>query len=195
MKKMVILLFGMVLFSNCATFTWPAKSEKIEGFGTWFHYDATRRGAYLKDYIDKDGKQKYSFCSEPSPDAANEVLAKLKVSNEGATSIGITGGTITQTKSISPEGSLNQKIVELAGRTSQVLFLRESLYRICELSINRPDLDSKTIVSLYSLALSNAGKISDENKAEAEKMKTEAAANLKVIELEILNTKKTTQQK
>ncbi|HMO24334.1 MAG TPA: hypothetical protein PKC98_25505, partial [Candidatus Melainabacteria bacterium] len=57
---------------------------------------------------------------------------------------------------------LNTKVVELAGRTQTVLFLRESLYRLCEQSLNG-NLSSEQVNSLYQIALGTALKLAEKD--------------------------------
>lgn len=167
-----IVLCGF-LFENFSTFTPPAKYEEIkkvtEPSTEWYHYEASRRGAYV---FRDTGSVK--ICAEPFPDVAKDILASVKFTPETVSAMSIGGATLTNTKKVSTETSLNEKTIQLAGRTSQVLMIREMLYRLCELSINT-NLTQTELKEMYKSVAEVAGKYADvhqqEIKAEAEKMK------------------------
>jgi len=123
-----------------------------KGTGYWMDYDATRRGAVI--LFGEDGKA--YVLSEPSPDAAvnltQSYLAKLNY------------------KEIGMEGSLDlaEEIAQLGKRTSTIMFLRESLYRLAELA-NSGELDEESI-ELFKIAMDSALKL-----AESEFMQSEAS--------------------
>lgn len=70
---------------------------------------------------------------------------------------------------------LQQRIVELAGRTQLVLVLRESLYRLCEQGVNG-QLSNDQIAALYRQALDTVLKLAETDLAKEQK---EIIENLK----------------
>lgn len=126
MKFKLSLIIFIAALSGCAKFTQPARFHSIdeEGKVYWFDYDASRRGALLYKF-DPDEMSKnprpIRYCAEPTPDVALSLINELKL--------------------FKPDGSgasasFNTSVVKLAERTQMVQFLRESLYRLCEQSIN-----------------------------------------------------------
>lgn len=65
------------------------------------------------------------ICAEPAPDVAlakaMELTAKRSVPQKGDVEL---------------QGKLETEVIQLAGRTQIVLFLRESMYRLCEQAAN-----------------------------------------------------------
>ena len=104
-----IVLCGF-LFENCSTFTPPAKYEEIkkvtEPSAEWYHYEATRRGTYVFRNTDT-----VKICAEPFPDAAKDILASVKFTPETVSAMSIGGATLTNTKKVSTETSLNEKTI------------------------------------------------------------------------------------
>lgn len=93
-------------------------------------YDSRGRGAYLK--VDKLMK----LCAEPPPDVAanlqaeSSFAAKLNAVAEYAAFKGSLDGSIDRSQSAS------STIADAATRTELVLFMRDALYRICEMTFN-----------------------------------------------------------
>jgi len=119
---MVILsLLSLVFLSNCRTFSRPAVHKSIiENEVYWMNYDATRRGGMIY----KDADNKIHFLSEPSPDVAMEITDKYL-------------GKINY-KEIQGEASaeLAENMILLGKRNSTIMFLRESLFRLNEMTVN-----------------------------------------------------------
>ena len=167
----IIILF-FFLSENCSTFTPPAKYETIKSNQPnteWYHYEASRRGAY----VFRNGAT-VKLCAEPFPDVAKDILASIKITPETISVMSFGSASVTNTKKVSTDSSLNEKTVQLAGRTSQVLMIREMLYRLCELSINT-DLTKGELKEMYNSVAYVAGKYTDihlkEIEAEAQKLK------------------------
>lgn len=78
----------------------------------------------------------YIVCAEPAPDIAQNLTSKIEAQ---AAYAGATGGL---------SSDLTYKAMELAGRNSTILFLRECLYRICEAYMNGALL-RKDLVAIY----------------------------------------------
>lgn len=165
MKRLYVLavLSGSLVISGCRSFTSPARIHQVQqGTGYWMDYDATRRGAFMT--VDSSGKM--VMLSEPSPDIAldlaHKYLGKINYQEIGA------------------EGSLElaENVVQLGKRTSTIMFLRESLYRLSELA-NAGKLDSETS-ALFKQAMQAALDL-----AKAEASQAEANAdNAKTRKLE-----------
>jgi hypothetical protein len=109
--------------------------------------DATRRAAYV---IRKD--QPIGICAEPAPDVSVEFVSKIMAEVQSQK-----GGIDAKA-----QAELQSKAIELAGRTQTVLFLRESLYRLCEQGLNG-NLDPEHVKELYSIALQTALKLAEKD--------------------------------
>lgn len=174
-EKFMFLNVLLILFicSSCASFTSPARMHKLSDTKTyWFDYDATRRGAIVTPQ-----NQRLFICSEPSPDVALEMVDKflLKVGYEKI--------------SAEAQADLSTKVVDLGRRTQTIMFLRESLYRLCEMSSNfelSPDeakklyekvIDAAVDMAKAELTMARA----EEERAGAEKLRrlNEVKADMK----------------
>lgn len=173
MKKWKIVTALLVVVSGgCGLLTPPAEKHQLKKDNAyWFSYDASRRGGFMLLRNDPNaGNLRMALCSEPAPDVALDILTKLKLEAEKA-EIGAKA-----------EGELQQKVVQLAKRTQTIEFLRESLYRLCELSVNT-NISNTEIQSLYKNVLQAAVTMAfaelyeqetTKLKAEAAKMRAEA---------------------
>lgn len=161
MKKMSLLL-ALISLAGCANFTSPARKSPIDiNQSVWFDYDGTRRGAIL---IPETSKVR--TCSEPSPDVALNLVSKLD-------------GTIKAPKAGEATGNaeFNSSVVKLAERTQMVMFLRESLYRLCEQTLAR-DYTNAEVLAAYNKTIDTAVEIIklDRARADTEKAKAEAVS-------------------
>jgi hypothetical protein len=157
--KFAIPLVFIFLFAGCATFTSPAREHQLqEGKIYWFDYDASRRGAILVPHYQK---KNIAICAEPSPDVALEVLDKFKADV-----------AVNEVKA-GAEAEVQEKVIQLAKRSQTLMFLRESLYRLCELSLNY-QLDDKEVQKLYEKVIDAAGKMAAVELLNAEQSKIEA---------------------
>ena len=158
--SLMVVVFGLVCLTvGCRSFTRPAKDHRLESSSAyWMDYDATRRGAIVA--VKPDGT--VTMLAEPSPDAAVELtqkyLAKLNYQ-------GITG-----------EASLDlaENIVQLGKRTTTIKFLRDSLYRLAELS-NNGKLDAQAM-DLFEQALEATLTLAQAELVQAESSKERAEA-------------------
>lgn len=161
-NKILLLNFFFILstyLSGCSSLTSPARSHALlKNTPYWFDYSSDRRGAIL---IPKEKNKRITICAEPSPDTAIETLAKL-------------GLNIKNKGNINTE--LNQKIIQLTTRTQTILFLRESLYRLCELSANF-DLSNSDIIEQYSSVINAATELAKAEVIQAETDQTNANIN------------------
>lgn len=155
----LILLQGL---SACGHFVNPARRDELQkGQVYWFDYDASRRGAFLVVADDREKLKKIRLCAEPSPDVAlarsQEILAKVSYQNMPA----------------ELQVTMAEQIVALGKRTETVMFLRESLFRLCELSQNG-DLNNGDLKELYEKVINAAVSLADAEKADSEKVRAEA---------------------
>jgi hypothetical protein len=100
-------------------------------------YDAYRRGTLVLNRSDQDGNSRIVSCSEPAPDAAMELVNKFEGQLK-AKDVELAKGKV----------ELTSNAVDLAKRTQMINFLRESLYRLCELSMNT-DLSADQMKNMY----------------------------------------------
>ena len=144
MKKPALLIVALLLLGllgGCASLTNPSRVHNLDGTSSYvIDMDASRRAAYV---IRKD--QPIGLCAEPAPDVSIEFVSRVMAEVSSAE-----GGIDAKT-----QAELQSKVVELAGRTQTVLFLRESLYRLCEQSLNG-NLNSAQVKELYEIALRTA---------------------------------------
>src|SRR6185295_1951633 len=82
------------------------------------------RGGFLLMTDNTTGGPKMKMCAEPPPDVALTRTIDLiaNVAYQGATG--------------DQQAKLAEQLAQLGGRTQTVLMLRDSLFRLCELSIN-----------------------------------------------------------
>jgi hypothetical protein len=160
--KLCIPIFCLVLallFTGCSNFTSPARKHKLDDNERyWLDYDASRRGAFVIANGDS-----FKTCAEPSPDVAYKLTEKLEASVNYK---GVTAGG---------KGDFSQDVIKLAERTQMIMFLREALFRLCELSLNS-NLDPKQYVALYKDVLDTYLNVTkaDIKRAEVDKLKAES---------------------
>lgn len=164
MKTIPIVAVTLSLLTGCANLTDPARRTELEDKSPyWFDYDASRRGAIM---VPKESKLK--ICSEPSPDVALNLVTKLEATVK-KDAVGQVGG----------DAEFNSSVVKLAERTQMVMFLRETLYRLCEQSLNH-EFSSTELIGAYEEAIRIAGSLveTDRENAKTQKAKAEAAKSL-----------------
>jgi hypothetical protein len=164
----LILLVGTT--TGCTFFARPATQERLDANQAyWFHYEASRRGGFL---VGADSKMK--MCAEPAPDVA---LART---------VEFVGKGSYQGASAEAQAKLAEQLAQLGGRTQTVLILRESLFRLCELSINNPAFPPTELKVLYKEVLDSVVDLAkaDVTNAQAAEKKAEAAlANAKTLQM------------
>lgn len=173
-----IISFLLILsLSGCAGFTSPARKHVLEtDTAYWFDYDASRRGAFMIPSDDQNVKKNVKICAEPSPDVALQILDKFKL-------------TVSIEKiPVSGQADISQQVIQLAGRGQSILFLREALYRLCEVSLNN-QLTKEQILEMYKQVIEVSSKLAEAEltKAEAEltKEKTRLLEIRKDIDMKI----------
>lgn len=165
LRTFALIMIGLVL-SGCASFTSPARKHELETNKTyWFDYDASRRGALL---VPQQNQQNLMICAEPSPDVALEILNKFKSDIK------------VEKVEVGAETEIQEKVIQLAKRTQTVMFLRESLYRLCEMSLNFKLAPDK-VQELYTNVIDAASKMADAELKNAEQSKIEAEMKLEKI--------------
>lgn len=134
MKTLIIVAPIAALCIGCSSLTSPARPHQLEANQNyWFDYDASRRGTLLTS---STSTNKFKSCAEPAPDVALSFVGKVQ------SEINYQELDTTQ------KGELAINVVKLAERSQMVLFFREALYRVCEMSINQ-DIDKVVIQTLY----------------------------------------------
>ncbi len=157
------LVSAALLLSGCASFQPSTSVHSVaSNQPTFIDMDASRRGVVI---IPRANNQGYFVCSEPSPDVAVETVTKILAEIKLASGSNIDAKT---------EMEFKTAIVQLSQRTQTLLFLRESLFRICEQSINQ-NLSSEQVTKLYELAITTALKMAE---ADLAKRQTELAREL-----------------
>jgi hypothetical protein len=160
MRHIIVALLGAlgVLCTGCANFTSPGRHQELDPSKPyWFDYGAERRGAVLIPMGARGNSQRMFMCSEPVP----RVVSTLKAEGDGKIS-----GTTSSTQSVSAAAEAKGKSESggtMLNEETMVLFLREALYRLCELSVNLDSIDpkqQKTVLDLYSAVLDAAVNLS-----------------------------------
>jgi len=153
-KAAAIGFFSIAMVCGCSSFTSPARYNVLQrGTPYWVDYDSTRRGTIL---IPKEGSE-VAICAEPSPDVALAIVDRFK------------GSVGTGKVDVAAEADVEENVIQLAKRTQTIMFLRESLYRLCEMSLNN-SLKADQVVILYDKVIETASKV-----AEAELVNAKAA--------------------
>lgn len=142
--SLIAVCSSVIFTSGCSTLTSPARIHELEsGKSYWFDYDATRRGTILVS-ADSNAKEKVlRSCAEPAPDVALNLASKIE--------------SQLSYKDISGQakGDLAINAVKLAERSQMVMFFREALFRLCEISVNS-SLSSTEISNLYGRIIDTA---------------------------------------
>ena len=137
----ILGLVALALLCGCAGTTNPTRLHELRPDSSYaIDMDASRRAAYV---IRKD--QPIGLCAEPAPDVSVEFVSKI-IAEVQSESAGLDAKA---------QAELQSRAIELAGRTQTVLFLRESLYRLCEQGLNG-NLNGDQVKELYSIALQTA---------------------------------------
>jgi hypothetical protein len=128
----------------------------------WLKLKAEHRGVLVVP-----GDRVLKMCAEPSPDVAMRTGADINITVDSINE----GSAIFSTVPIA-----------LEGRTEVIIFLRESLYRLCELSLNHP-ISKEDIQHMYSSVIGAALTFANAESAKATAALARAKnANIKAID-------------
>lgn len=164
MKNIILSLTVTSLLSGCSALTPPARVQAIDKQEKifWFDYDASRRGGILYKFDEGEMEKNprpLRYCAEPTPDIALSILSDLKLGKQD--------GSVAN-------ASLNASVVKLAERTQMVQFLRESLYRLCEQSLNE-NIPYGEVKNAYLAVINAALAMAEADRDIAKKEALEAA--------------------
>jgi len=167
----ILCIVAASIMAGCASFTSPAKKHELETSKSyWLEYDAYRRGALFVAISTSKGKT-VRTCAEPPPDVAMQLVDKFTAK----------GGNGEVSAEASAE--ISQNALQLAQRTQLIQFLRESLFRLCEISINMQFTPDK-VADMYGKVIDSAKAMADAEKSNAEKAATEATIRLEKTKME-----------
>lgn len=170
MKTILVAGAMVLILSGCANFTSPARSSALTANTPyWLDYDATRRGALVLP-----NGTNMKTCAEPAPDAALSLVTKLEYSSKP--------GTDADAKERTAKTEFNSTVVDLAKRTQTVAFLRESLFRLCEQSLNNT-FTTQQVIDAYKVVIAVAQKIAEADAKDAEAKAKLNEAVLRIVEL------------
>lgn len=172
MKSHMVLVFAitsLATLSGCANLTSPARDHVIDhSKAYWLDYDASRRGTLVLP-----NNVNVKTCAEPSPDVALSLVSKLEGSLK-KTGVGEAEAT----------AEFNATVIQLAKRTQMVMFLRESLFRLCEQSLNS-NFEKKDIVDTYNKILEAAIHMVQTDQTEAKTKAQEVQIKARQLQLQL----------
>lgn len=168
-SRTATILTTTILITACSTFTSPARKhmlQKDEPY--WMDYAADRRGAII--YPKNTQTAGVTFCAEPSPDVALDIVSKFNLEGKAAEANleGKAGAEVSE------------KVIQLAKRTQTIMFLRESLYRLCELSANQ-GIPGDKVVEQYEKVVNSAIKMAEAELVDAQTNQKKADAELQRV--------------
>ncbi len=135
-RHLFALLSGALLLTGCAGLQPSVAVHPIAtNQPTFVDLDASRRGVVIIPRPDNKG---YFVCAEPSPDVALEAVTKILAEAK-------TNGSNVDAKA---EAEFRTAVIQLSKTQVSIRFLRESMYRICEQSINQ-NLSAEQVTKLY----------------------------------------------
>jgi hypothetical protein len=111
------------------------------------------------------------MCSEPIP----RVFSTVGADSKGNLTVPATGGVPTPTITAGGEGKVTTAVTAL-NEDVMVLFLREALYRLCEMSVNIGSLDKESraaVVGVYKEVIDAAVNLSGRNETQIRAKTTE----------------------
>ncbi len=112
------------------------------------------------------------MCAEPSPDVALNILDKFKIT------------VPVENIPVSGQVDISQQIIQLARRSQSILFLREALYRLCEISLNK-NLTESQILDMYKQVVKVSSKSAEAELTKAQAELTKEQARLSEIRKDI----------
>lgn len=110
----------------------PTHVYPVDEGGDVAAYDSRGRGAYILSE-----QSKLKVCAEPPPDASANMgtQSALKQSIEASAEYEMIKAALNS--ATEHERSTSSEISDVVARSELVLFMRDALYRICELNLNR----------------------------------------------------------
>jgi hypothetical protein len=155
--------------SGCSSLTSPGRSSELEsGKSYWFDYDASRRGAIL--ISDDKGIRS---CAEPFPDVAMALASKVEANVK------------YYDLDAKARGEFATSAIKLADKSQMILFIREALFRLCEISINNK-MEKQDIVKVYGDIMGVALRLGNEKALQIDIVMAQqqiAIANAKAAEI------------
>lgn len=116
----LVLASASVMLTSCSVFTPPASEYELKpNTSYWFDHDSTRSSAIFSP---KNSSVKY--CMAPPPDVSLSLISSLKA-----------GMTTQQINEINADAKFSTAVVDLARRTEVTNFIRDTLYRVCEMRL------------------------------------------------------------
>lgn len=135
MYKSIGAVLLAILLYGCST---TQKINVPDAGVTVIDYGPDRRGAYLM----KTDEGKHIIVSEPAPDVALEITASL----------GVSAKTIGNLADPNLKADYANKVVDLASRSQTLQVLRESLFRLSEMSASS-DISDEQRMTLFTKVL------------------------------------------
>ncbi|MGH2510724.1 MAG: hypothetical protein ACRDHZ_25430 [Ktedonobacteraceae bacterium] len=163
-KALLAALLATVSLSGCALMNPTAIHELKPNQAYVVDTDASRRAILVVPRPDGHGVY---VCAEPSPDVAlqltDQILTQAALSNPNV--------------SAEVQVQFATTVVELAKRSQTLMFLRESMFRLCEQSINQ-SLSSDQVMTLYEDAMKTALTLAQAELAQQQASQTKSMADL-----------------
>lgn len=135
MYKSIVAILLAILLCGCST---TQKINVPDAGVTVIDYGPDRRGSYLM----KTDEGKHIIVSEPAPDVALEITRSL----------GLSATTIGNLADPNLKADYANKVVDLANRSQTLQVLRESLFRLSEMSASS-DISEEQRVTLFTKVL------------------------------------------
>ncbi|MDL5366568.1 hypothetical protein QSH18_13250 [Xanthomonas sp. NCPPB 2654] len=174
-----LIVSCLVHLTACATLTSPARLHKLEaGSSYWFDYDASRRGMVLAATTNSQGRIVVRACAEPAPDVAMQMAAQAELNV--MPQVGAPGG--------SGSGSGAQAAKLLSERSQMVMFFREALFRVCEISMNQ-EFPPEKLSELYTQIISTALRLGSDKALEVDIILAQAEKSRQEAELSAAQTR------
>ncbi|WP_124983225.1 hypothetical protein [Ralstonia solanacearum] len=138
----ILAVVAATILSGCENLTSPARDTQLNGGGPyWLDYSATRRGTLV---VPSDKLIK--TCAEPSPDVALSTTSNVDAALKAV-------ATPASSSNVDATAKLDfaATVVELQKRTQMVSFLRESLFRLCEQSLNQQFTSNQVLLQFADI--------------------------------------------
>lgn len=173
MRAAIVFVVAAVCLqlAGCEAFTSPMRVREFDpNKAQIVDYKASRRGQLIVP-----AASHFKSCSEPQPDVAYNSTGKGSASAKSSTGVDASG---------SLEGSELAQIINQNGQI--VLFMREALFRLCELSLNE-NLGSDQAVSMYAQVLDTVHTLSESSASAAKAQQIQAKTLNSLVEASDVN--------